>query len=370
MLGPRPATKGQLIARTIVLKAMAPWSLELRTGRIPLYPTFVDRLEVLIQAAAEEDISADAHQILDFVVDDLISSISTPRLGSGNTVRQLGAAVKREADQYGLSRRNPFEELFQQVLLHARSLYGKYASWQGGATQFELQTAGDHLRPGVGRFPIRAWTDPPGGTGEDSKVNLKLSAHELDLETLAAVPYVLSHETICHAGQGNGEAANLNLFTEGWMDFVAERLISKEDITRSLSWTFLPYEYRRASHALIEEVLCSHQSGTKNWGERSRGRRFAAELLDLLTRLPPIELSPEDRFYRLSTMLNASSLSASTLDQFAQDVGEILLAAKLSVLGIERIPLVDFLRRWESGEVSLQELVQAVRQSSIQLPNE
>jgi hypothetical protein len=350
---PRPATIFQLTARTVVLRAVAPWALDLRIGPVPLYDKLMRDLDALIHLAGANRVT-DTAEILGSLSVDLCAGLARLMPTSSGPLSEIIAAITGGIGEYSANPIDPYSELFAQVLSYTRhGFYDRFAVWQGKDVQFSLRAAGRHLRPGFGRFPVEAYTNPPGGTTEVVKVELRISAHDLDMETMAAIPYVLAHECVCHAGQGNGEVANFSLFTEGWMDFVAELLT--EDAADSLDWGFLAYEYSRASRSLIGDVLCQEKSGVENWAERSRGRWCAQQLLRLLSRMPPTALSPRERLYSVSAKLNASPLSNTIKDMFAHRVGT---AARLETT---RAELVRTFRRWEEGDSPVEDLVDLVR---------
>ncbi len=65
-----------------------------------------------------------------------------------------------------------------------------------------------------------------------SEVKLLLNVPEFELESLAACPYILLHELICHAFQGTRRATTnrdrrsreIDSFSEGWMDWLTFRI--------------------------------------------------------------------------------------------------------------------------------------------------
>jgi hypothetical protein len=263
-----------------------------------------------------------------------------------NTPNGLLGAAKHRAEgvtekvvgalEIELARPNysPLAELFSAVQTVVEKLHHRTGIVLTDAPAVTQTLEYSSIKPHSLRCPYQVGGVTPfsmTGAKASSNVILSIAARHFDWASLLAVPYVLFHEFVAHAFQGpwNGiRSASINSrFGEGWMDFVA---LTAHDalMDGKLAIGTAPLPGGASSHKAIaldysQARLLPTDDGNDLPAQREVGYRSAQALYEALLGLPLTRHNPLDAFFRLSLLINTSSLRLDRRDQLATDLGAL-----------------------------------------------
>jgi hypothetical protein len=305
-----------LLAKAAVYKAIGPSLASLcdvAPGDVSAN-TFLAHVHMTArQSAAESESDEDA---VARMVDSCCSHLDGLRAATDGDEAHLLSSVRRGAERAGCQ--DPFAALFERVLDNTAALYT-----QGdGAVRLaiaKIQHPRANAQP-ADPYALTAVTRlaPP-------EVELRISIDEFGPEAYAAIPMVLAHECIAHAFAGHPEINNSSPFSEGLMDWVAQRLVQR--------WaTSIDAELAPASreHAVVlEQVLLRTNR------PRRRGHRAARTLQSWMEHQEGLSVTEaEDQVVRLGVALNALDVRLAFKDEWIARVHDLsqhpILATRLS----------------------------------------
>ena len=158
-------------------------------------------------------------------------------------------------------------------------------------------------------------------------VELELMPRKLDAETIAALPYVLVHEFVCHALQGPWSHDRISSdessqFSEGWMDHVAFRILKRVLWSREVASRL---DVRLSKVHVEAAALAVHKSRAEwkplseidlSWAGRHLGIVTAHAVVESLFGLTDSEERALDLFVAASIRLNVAALRPTRRDSW------------------------------------------------------
>lgn len=220
-----------------------------------------------------------------------------------------------------------------------------------------------------------------------SHVHLHLQVEEFDWETYMAVPYVLFHECLSHAFYGVGpidypreEPEPDDMFTEGWMDWVAFRIL-EEVIERkgpAGEWTYalLFSDEQHSIGRRFHDSRYEHHS-TKRYNDSSAyspdlleyGRKAAKRLAYLLAQsFPGLNEDPWTAFLNISLDLNLYMKDQDIRKKFIECVYASMPEppwrhGELDPSALRRLRIaIQALKEYFTGNKNIQKLINALPQ--------
>jgi hypothetical protein len=187
------------------------------------------------------------------------------------------------------------------------------------------------------RVQVSGATEFKGGVPNlESHVGLNICIENFDWESYCAILYVLFHECVSHAYQNltTSPARRAPLdpddpFGEGWMDWLALRLLQME-ITESAKRYPHAAEISRVANLFHNARVGSGQFlNPESWGRPrektqawcAQGKQAAEKVETLLKRL---SAKPQDDFFSLSFDFNVSSVSTADRKRFVTAINDNL----------------------------------------------
>lgn len=290
-----------MLVRGALLRALGPKLADLHEScATPAIQQAITGLHLSADAAAgaPDDSRAVALAVADWRTRVQPLALALAEDSAERLVLEEALALVQEADPS-----DPFAALFTSIGSHAGRLYEE--DWR--APRLELEKLIAHPRTPVPGDPygITASLTP----GSPPRVTVQIHHDGFGPAAFAAMPALLAHECVCHAGAQHAQVSNTSVFAEGFMDWAASHFL--ELWMPAIDAGLAPAAIEHAE--LLRATLCGPR--TVHAAARMRGRRAAERAVTRLVarRGVPVE-EARARVARLAIELNRAGAALAHKD--------------------------------------------------------